>query len=274
MSTVPGPVAVRHPPELRDRRREAHHRAGHPASRREPAKTGPRRRTFPEARDQIEVRAEGPTFAVVDQQVDFAAHRRAGEVHRRDEVRARAGPVEVQVFEVDARDVVIAACVAERIRDREGAAEGDRARALLDRARSIAARLVPPSRFKTTFCNATWLAADDLAEARRHVDDARAAWSVPGFQLQHYWIMLAEGMLELYANRGRAAWTLMTERWSALARSQLLRVAIIRAQMVHLRAAAILATATETEDPRERRALVRAAERDARALSKRSSSAS
>ena len=122
---------------------------------------------------------------------------------------------------------------------------------------------------KTSLCNVVWLARDDLPEARRHVDQARERWGVEGFQMQSYWILLAGVMLHAYAGEGEAAWSLMTRAWRPLARSLLLRVHVIDAQMVHMRAVAALVAAADLPVGPRRDGLLRSALADARRLSRK-----
>ena len=118
---------------------------------------------------------------------------------------------------------------------------------------------------RTTFGELAWLVADDIEEARRQVELAAQTWSQSSFQLQHYWALRANGYIDLYTGEGALAWERLSENWPALRRSLLLRVQVIRVQMVQLRANAAIAAAL---DSGERERLLRSARRDARAIAR------
>lgn len=89
----------------------------------------------------------------------------------------------------------------------------------------------------------SWLARDDVRSARQNVRESIDGWSVRGFQLQHYWFLMAETFIDLYAGAGRSAWDRMRDRWPCLRRSLLLRFPSVRVQMLHLRACCALEAA-------------------------------
>jgi hypothetical protein len=94
--------------------------------------------------------------------------------------------------------------------------------------------------------NIAWLALDDPDEARRQVELAHRQWSRDGFHLQHYYELLANGQIDLYAGNGRAGLDRIDQHWKALAGSMLLRVQNIRVEAQHLRARCALAEAKAT----------------------------
>jgi len=110
-----------------------------------------------------------------------------------------------------------------------------------------------------------WLVRDDSAGARRNVAEAMADWSVGAFDLQHYWFLMAETYLDLYARNGLEAWERLRERWPSLVRSLLLRVPMVQAEMLMARGSGALAAAT-AERGRSHGALLREAENAARRL--------
>ena len=120
----------------------------------------------------------------------------------------------------------------------------------------------------SAFGPAAWLAGDDVETASREADEAFARWPVRGYPLQRYWHLLAHHFIELYAGAGAKLYARVEGEWPALRRSGLLFVHIIRNQMLHLRAAAALAAATEETDEKRSRKLLGAAERHARKLAR------
>jgi tetratricopeptide (TPR) repeat protein len=111
------------------------------------------------------------------------------------------------------------------------------------------------------------LAAGDLAGAREAVSRARAAWPREGFHFQHWLALSIEVACDLYSGEGRAAWQRMQTIWPAIERSNLLRMQIPRIDTLMLRAGAAIAAAQNAPD---RRKLLWAAGRDARALARES----
>jgi tetratricopeptide (TPR) repeat protein len=110
-----------------------------------------------------------------------------------------------------------------------------------------------------------WLAEDDLERARREARETIDRWSREGFLMGHYWNLLAEVQLELYQGNGAAALGLVESRWTALRRSMLLRVEIIRLETFQMRARSALAAAVRGNGADVKR-LVARAERDARTI--------
>ena len=109
--------------------------------------------------------------------------------------------------------------------------------------------------------NVAWLINDDAAAARAVADEARRSWRPAGFQLQHYWDMLAHEHIRLYQGYGDAAWRDVVERFDGLKRAHLLFIHMLEVEALHLRARCALAAATRGDS-----APVAAARRDARRL--------
>jgi serine/threonine protein kinase len=107
------------------------------------------------------------------------------------------------------------------------------------------------------------LAEDEPEEARRELRQVIDEWSQQGFHVQHMNRLFDEVQIDLYQGEGRAAWQRVTGQWPAVARSHLLRVQQVRIFLLHLRARAALAAASDAAKPAP---LWRAAERDARLL--------
>jgi tetratricopeptide (TPR) repeat protein len=85
------------------------------------------------------------------------------------------------------------------------------------------------------------LARDDLAEARRSIEDA--TWTSPehGFHLQHWYELRARVELALYTGTAPAAAAALVGQFAALDRSMLLRVRIVQHDAIWLRARLALA---------------------------------
>jgi len=101
-------------------------------------------------------------------------------------------------------------------------------------------------------CNSAWLVAGDLATARAHLDEAARQWTARGFHVQHYHHMLGLGNLRLYAGEAVAGHAELLARWPALEASMLLRVQLVRLEVLHLRARLALAAARERPAERDR----------------------
>lgn len=121
------------------------------------------------------------------------------------------------------------------------------------------------STLRTGLPNAIWLAADEPARALEETQAATRAWSQQGFHLQHFWDLLSRGDISLYVRDGRVAYGELMGRWTALARSLLLRVQIDAVLSYSLRGRCALAAAAQSSGA-ERRRLLRDADRSARRL--------
>jgi hypothetical protein len=106
------------------------------------------------------------------------------------------------------------------------------------------------------------LAKDDPGEARRDLKKSMDAWSRRGFHTQHYNELVSLGNIELYASNPHAAWQLLKERWAALQGSLLMKVQPIAITCWELRARSALAVARHTQDPLQRKALLKQARAD------------
>jgi hypothetical protein len=120
--------------------------------------------------------------------------------------------------------------------------------------------------FSTLLAQSAFVAADQLERAGDTLERARKQWPAEGFHIQHYWLLLGEGFVDLYRGEGRRAWERVRASWPAFVGSQLPRIGMVHAQMLHLRGAAALAAATSTPDPAEAAVLFDVAERAARDL--------
>lgn len=110
-------------------------------------------------------------------------------------------------------------------------------------------------------CNA-WLGVDDPHTATKHCEEAIGAWTKNGFHLQHAMALYGRTQIAIYEGDFSRAHDVISRDWPALSRSLLLRIELLRYQMLDLRGRAMLALGAERGDPR----LVRAAVRDAKRL--------
>jgi eukaryotic-like serine/threonine-protein kinase len=112
------------------------------------------------------------------------------------------------------------------------------------------------------------LLADDVERAREEQRISLFSWSRSSYQLQHYWAWHASCEIELYSGNAGGAWQQVRSGWRPFQLSLLpLMTQSIRVESTFLRARAALAAAAAAPT-RERRALIRSAERDARRLAR------
>ncbi len=97
-----------------------------------------------------------------------------------------------------------------------------------------------------------FLGADDVAGARREVDEGMAGWSQRRFTAQHYFELHATTEIALFVGDGDAAWSAVERRWQALERSLLLRVQRVHIEALSLRARAATAAAARQPVQQER----------------------
>jgi tetratricopeptide (TPR) repeat protein len=93
------------------------------------------------------------------------------------------------------------------------------------------------------------LAGDDAGSAREHCREGLVRWSQQGFHTQHYYDLVRQGEIALYAQTPQAAWEIVAGRWGALSRSLILRIQTFRIEVLHLRARIALAAATAADPP-------------------------
>jgi hypothetical protein len=120
---------------------------------------------------------------------------------------------------------------------------------------------------RTGIPNLTWLRRGDPAEARAIVVDATREWTSRSYHNQHYWSLLALTQIDLYEGHGRAAHARVTREWGRIQRALILQIKMIAVEAIHLRARTAIAAANEQAGT-ARDALLRAAERDARTLTR------
>ena len=93
------------------------------------------------------------------------------------------------------------------------------------------------------------LADDDPEGARRELDAVMARWSHRGFHVQHGNAFRADVHIDLYRGDGLSAWRRFGSHWAAYRRSQLLRVQILRIELLELRGRTALAAAPAVRRP-------------------------
>ena len=120
----------------------------------------------------------------------------------------------------------------------------------------------------TNFClgfpAVAWLVRDEPDAWAELARSAMDRWSRDAYHLQHYWYMVAQCHQHLYVGDPRAALDLIVGEWPLLETNMMLAVEMVRIECLHLRGRCALAVARH--DAANRTALVRSAERDARAL--------
>ena len=120
---------------------------------------------------------------------------------------------------------------------------------------------------RTGVPNLTWLRKGDVRTARANVLDATKQWTQRGYQNQHYWSFLALARIELYEGDARAAHARVQREWSRITRALIFEVRVMHVESLHLRGSAALSVARDSSGS-EREDMIRAAERDARKLTR------
>jgi len=110
------------------------------------------------------------------------------------------------------------------------------------------------------------LAADDPEGARREVREGIDVWYQKTYTSQHYFELLANVEIALYAGDGQAAWGHVERHWPALRRSLLLRVQRIRIEALFIRGRSAMAASMMTSDDHHRGALLAVARKTIRQL--------
>jgi serine/threonine protein kinase len=110
-----------------------------------------------------------------------------------------------------------------------------------------------------------WLAADRPDRAGSELRDSIARWSTKAFYMQHYYALVAQADIALYAGDPTSALRVLRERQPALERSRLLRVHHLRIEWLHLYARSLIGEGTRSAGT-ESDSLVREAEATARRI--------
>jgi serine/threonine protein kinase len=111
------------------------------------------------------------------------------------------------------------------------------------------------------------LAADEPEIARAQAHDGMARWSQQDFQIQHYWALLTEVDAALYEGDGEKALASITDQWTPMERSLLLRIQYGLIEALDRRARSALAKAASASAS-ARESLIKSAARDATRLAR------
>lgn len=113
--------------------------------------------------------------------------------------------------------------------------------ALLDEARRRGDRYTTAT-LHTGLAIVAALAADQPDQGRQNVREMLSTWSTGGFHFQHYWALLAEGMIDLYRGDGEACWRRLNEGIPRVKSAGFLRIQNVRIEARFLRAQGALAS--------------------------------
>ncbi len=91
--------------------------------------------------------------------------------------------------------------------------------------------------------NLAWLCRDDLAGAERNAEEARQRWSPKGYQLQHYWSLLASAHIALYQDQAQQAWEMVESEWRKFWWSTQRKITQVNLEALYLRARCAMAVA-------------------------------
>lgn len=108
------------------------------------------------------------------------------------------------------------------------------------------------------------LLIDDVAGARRAVEQIQGRWRLPGYHLQNYYQLLAHLQIDLYAGDAATGWERLERELPRLGRTVMGRVQLVRVVIEHTRARCALALAGSGHADAEQ--FLRAAERVARQI--------
>ncbi|MFY9222803.1 MAG: serine/threonine-protein kinase PknK, partial [Blastocatellia bacterium] len=106
---------------------------------------------------------------------------------------------------------------------------------------------------------------DNPEQARKNMWEAIEKWSHEGFHLQHYWALLGQVQVEIYAGQGNTALKIINAQWSPMVKGLLLEVQNSLVEMLQLRARAALATLKTSNNSKT---VLASVEKDARKLLK------
>ncbi len=98
------------------------------------------------------------------------------------------------------------------------------------------ADLYTATNLSTGLCIMSWLAADEVDEARSACEEAIGRWSTRGYHFQHYWALLARAQIALYSSDSDAARRLLVDDWPSYARSVLTRISMVGVEALSFRA--------------------------------------
>jgi tetratricopeptide (TPR) repeat protein len=96
---------------------------------------------------------------------------------------------------------------------------------------------------RSNMATMAWLVSGQAVEARRQLAEAISDWPGAAFQLPHYFALSSSLRIDLYVGDALAAWDRANREWKRLARSGLLQIRLMAADLISLRAACGLAVA-------------------------------
>jgi eukaryotic-like serine/threonine-protein kinase len=103
--------------------------------------------------------------------------------------------------------------------------------------------LLDETNLSLRFRHVMLLAADEAAQAEQEIRQVIGRWTRQGYYFQHYYCLVAQSEIDLYAGQPARAWRRINEQWKSLEGSQILRLQIYLLESLHLRARAALALA-------------------------------
>ncbi len=106
-----------------------------------------------------------------------------------------------------------------------------------------------------------WLVIDKPDESAERIEEAMQRWAGLGFQMPHYWELVARGRIDLYQGNPALAAEGVKQRWPALKQSLLLKIHIVKIFTTHIRARCYLGAARSADEE-----LLTAVERDTATL--------
>jgi len=115
----------------------------------------------------------------------------------------------------------------------------------------------------TSYMTMIRLADDDSSGIEDELEEVMNQWTRRGFFIQHSTALRSLVHLDLYRGRVDAAWARLSAIWPEYSRSMLMRIQMIRIQMLELRARSALAVAEHGKDTDF---MLQSAEQDARRL--------
>ncbi len=116
--------------------------------------------------------------------------------------------------------------------------------------------------------NIAYLNQGGAKTARREVEAMISWWTVEGYQLQHYFALLARVHIALFEGSGREAMDLVEADRPALKKSLLFLIPSVGNEGAHLRGRALVAAASESE-PSERKTMLARATRIVKRLGRK-----
>ncbi|MGO9597548.1 MAG: serine/threonine-protein kinase PknK [Isosphaeraceae bacterium] len=120
--------------------------------------------------------------------------------------------------------------------------------------------LYAASTLTTFYMTMIRLADDDAGGIEAELETVMNRWATRGFFIQHSTAFRSLIHLELYRGQADSAWSRLTSTWPSYSRSKLLRIQMIRIQMLELRARSAVALAETGSEPAK---LLETARRDA-----------